>query len=342
MNKRQDLSGLQTGQNVEELYLLSKKELLTTKAGNLYGSLRLSDSSAQLDAKLWDRAEELLQGVEAGQVVKVWGKVQAYQGQPQLIISQLALSPESNPADFMVQGPKSSRQLWSEFDSLLKKVGNSHLKRLLGEVFSPLFRPRFGQAPAAKAAHHAYVGGLLEHTVSVAQLSLHLSGHYPHLERDLLLTGALLHDIGKVEELTLGPPLDYTDIGRLEGHIILGLRHLDAVLARQNTFPQALAEALRHMLVSHHGQEAFGSPQKPKTPEAMILHALDDLDAKTQMVQMILQAAQPGKNWSYFHPLLERQIYLKDMAGHLGAEAEEEKSRLNQAELSLFRQVEEG
>jgi 3'-5' exoribonuclease len=324
---------------VEERYLLVKKELLTTKAGNLYGALRLSDASAQLEAKLWDRAEELLQGVEEGQVVKVWGKVQTYQGRPQMIISRLALSAESNPADFMLQGSKSSRQLWSEFDNLLKKVTDPHLQHLLREVFSPVFRPRFASAPAAKAAHHAYVGGLLEHTVSVGQLSLHLSGHYPHLNRDLLLAGALLHDIGKVEELTLGPPLDYTDIGRLEGHIILGLRQLDAALARQSAFPEALAGALRHMLVSHHGHEAFGSPQKPKTPEAMVLHALDDLDAKTQMVQTILQTAQLGKSWSYFHPLLERQIYLKDMAAGLSSEAEEEKPRLNQAELSLFRQL---
>jgi 3'-5' exoribonuclease len=325
---------------VEEHYLLIKKELLTTKSGNRYGALRFGDSTAQVEAKLWDQAEELLSGVEEGQVVKIWGRVQTYQGQPQLIVAQLVPSPESNPADFMEQGPKSSRQLWSEFDNLLKKVTNSHIKRLLGEIFSPPFRTRFGLAPAAKAAHHAYVGGLLEHTVSVGQLCLHVSGHYSHLDRDLLLAGALLHDIGKADELTLGPPLDYTDIGRLEGHIVLGLRHLDMVLARQNAFPDALAGALRHMLVSHHGQEAFGSPQKPKTPEAMTLHMLDDLDAKTQMVQGIFKAAQPGKNWSFFHPLLERQIYLKGLAAQLPEPGEEDKSRLNQAELSLFRQLE--
>ncbi|MDR1396196.1 MAG: HD domain-containing protein [Desulfarculales bacterium] len=341
MAKRQNLCALQAGQNVEETYLLTKKEILTSKNGNSYGALGLSDATARIEAKLWERAEELLRGLEEGQVVKVWGKAQNYQGQIQLVVAQIAFSPESNPTDFMVQGPKAGVQLWAEFDSLLKKIADPGLKRLLGSVFAPNFRPRFGSAPAAKAAHHAYVGGLLEHTVSVGQLAVLLAGHYPHLDRDLLLSGALLHDIGKVEELVLGPPLDYSDAGRLEGHIILGLRRLDAALAQQPGFPEPLAGALRHLLVSHHGQEAFGSPQKPKTPEALALHVLDDLDAKTQMVKALVLAAQPGKNWSSFHALLERQIYLKDAAGNSRGGAEEEKPKLSAGEFSLFRQLDE-
>ena len=341
MSQHLNLNSLTPGQTLEELYLLSKKELLTTKNGGLYGSLRLSDATAEVDAKLWERASEMLEGIEAGQVVKVWGRVQSYQGQNQVVISQIVASPNSNLADFMVQGPKSATQLWPEFEAQLKKIANPHLKRLLGAIFSPNFRARFGSAPAAKAAHHAYVGGLLEHTVSVGQLALLIAGHYPHLDRDVLLSGALLHDIGKVEELTLGPPLDYTDIGRLEGHIVLGLRMLDIALTAQKDFPQALANSLRHMLVSHHGQEEFGSPQKPKTPEAFALHVIDDLDAKTQMLQNVLASANPKAIWSGYHYLLERQIFLLDPEGKSrNSSMPDEEKDLDANELSLFRQLE--
>ncbi len=337
MSERQNLNTLISGQNVEEVYLLSHKQVLTSRAGKSYGALRLSDATGEKEAKLWERAEELLTGLEAGQVVKVWGKVQAYQGQNQMVITQIEASPHSDPSIFLPQSPKNSTQMWPEFDALLKKVGNPHLKRILGGIFSPAFRQRFANAPAAKFAHHAYVGGLLEHTISVGQLAVAISNQYPHLDRDLLLCGALLHDIGKVEEFSLGPPIEYTDIGRLEGHIIIGLRQLDAVLDQQVKTPPPLAAALRHLIISHHGQEAFGSPQKPKIPEAMVLHALDDLDAKTQMVQQILAKAKPDANWSGYHNLLERHIYLLNSQGlpHAGYSQEETKA-LSTQEFSLF------
>jgi 3'-5' exoribonuclease len=190
-------------------------------------------------------------------------------------------------------------------------VADSHLQRLLRAFFGDQeFRRGFERAPAAKAAHHAYVHGLLEHTVSVAGLARLTAGHYAHLDADLLITGALLHDIGKVQELTLGPPLGYTDAGRLEGHLVLGARMLEGRLAKLKGFPPGVAAHLRHMILSHHGTEEFGSPIKPKTPEALALHALDDLDAKTAMVrQIIVGEGQSEARWSNFHRLLERHIY---------------------------------
>lgn len=337
---RKELASLNPGQVVEEQYLLSGKQILTSRTGNPYGALRLSDASAEKEAKLWERAPELLENIEVGQVVKVVAKVQSYQGQTQLVVSQIVPCPDADPSVFMAQGPRSAQQMWLEFDQLLKKINNSHLKKLLKQIFNPDFRLQFGVAPAAKAAHHAYVGGLLEHTVSVGKLALALLDQYPHLDKDLLVTGALLHDIGKVEEFSLGPPIEYTDAGRLEGHIVLGLRLVDQYIAPG--FPEPLAAAVRHMMISHHGQEAFGSPQKPKTPEAIVLNMLDDLDAKTQMVQQIMAKARPEASWSNYHHLLERHIYLLDSQGkpHV-AYVENEPPAIEQAaELSLFRGLE--
>jgi 3'-5' exoribonuclease len=233
--------------------------------------------------------------------------------------------------------------MWPEFDQLVKKISDPFIKTLLIQIFSPAFRKSFALAPAAKIAHHAYVGGLLEHTLSVGQLAWFAASHYPHLDKDLLLAGALLHDIGKVEEFSLGPPIEYTDQGRLQGHILLGLRRLNQILDQQVNFPGAVADALRHLLISHHGQEAFGSPQKPKIPEGLVLHILDDLDAKTQMVQQILTAAKGGDNWSAYNPLLERYIYLLNTKGQTraayGPERENRSADEDNSALPLFKQL---
>jgi 3'-5' exoribonuclease len=338
-----NLNSLQSGQVITEAYLLIKKQLLTSKNGNFYGALRLGDASGECEAKLWERAQELLAPVEAGQVVKVSARVQNYQGQNQLILDAIAAYPEAEVSEFLACGPKSAPQMWPEFDQLVKKISDPFIKTLLIHIFSPSFRKSFAIAPAAKSAHHAYVGGLLEHTLSVGKLAWFAANHYPHLDRDLLLAGALLHDIGKVEEFSLGPPIEYTDAGRLQGHILLGLQHLNQVLDQLVNFPQAMANALRHLLISHHGQEAFGSPQKPKIPEGLVLHILDDLDAKTQMVQQILAGAvNGGATWSAYNPLLERYIYLLNTQGEIhaayGPEKENKGANENSPALPLFKQ----
>ncbi len=307
---RQDLSQLREGQQVDEIYLLARKQIFATKGGKPYGALRLMDSSGEAEAKLWEQAEELLEPVAVGQPLRVQGKVQVYNGQTQLVLTSLSAAPQARAADFLPKSPRDPGQMWAELGQLKQSVGNPHLKKLLRAFFDDSdFRQAFDLAPAAKGAHHAYVHGLLEHTVSLGQLAVQVAGHYPHLDRDLLLTGALLHDVGKVRELVLGPPLDYSDLGRLEGHVVLGVRMLDARLAKLKGFPERLASHLRHMIISHHGQEEFGSPQKPKLPEAMALHLLDDLDAKTAMIKAIVEAGSGEGHWSAFHRLLERHIY---------------------------------
>ncbi|MBI5523855.1 MAG: HD domain-containing protein [Desulfarculus sp.] len=310
-DKRQDLAGLKEGQAVDEVYLLAKKQIFATKGGKPYGALRLMDPTGEAEAKLWDQAEELLTPLAVGQPVRAQGKVQLYNGQTQLVLSGLKAAPQARAADFLPKSPRDAGQMWAELGQIKQSVQSAHLKKLLRAFFDdPEFRQAFELAPAAKGAHHAYVHGLLEHTVSLAGLASLTAEHYPHLDRDLLIVGALLHDVGKVQELTLGPPLEYTDLGRLEGHVVLGVRMLDARLARLKNFPARLASVLRHMIVSHHGQEQFGSPQKPKLAEAVVLHQLDDLDAKTAMVKAVIEAEAAGEgHWSAFHRLLERHIY---------------------------------
>lgn len=305
------LNQLNEGQQAELVCLLAKKQIAQTKSGKPYGSLKLADCSGEVEAKLWDQAEELLDGLEPGAAVKISGRVDSFNGRRQIVLRSIEPAPEADPTQFLPKSPIKASELWGRLTELTLAVKNKRLRRLLKGFFeNEEFHAEFGKAPAAKGAHHAYVHGLLEHTVSVGELALKMAEHYKHLNRDILLSGALLHDIGKTLEFTLGPPIDYTDVGRLEGHVVLGVRMLDKRLASLRGFPEELASHLRHLIISHHGLYEFGSPKKPKTPEAMVLHMLDDMDAKTAMIQEVIASQGGGEaHWSSFNRLLERFIY---------------------------------
>ncbi len=307
------IAELQPGQSISGCYLLAAKALPTTKTGNVFGALTLSDRSGSIDAKLWDQAAELLEGLEPGAVVRINGRVDTYQGRRQVVLASIHAEPGADPAQFLPASPVPLDELRARLASLRAQVKDKNLKRLLKRIFQDDadFAAGFERAPAAKGAHHAYVHGLLEHTVSVAGLALKVQEHYPHLNRDLLLAGALLHDIGKVDELTLGPPLDYSDAGRLEGHIALGVRRLEHNLLKMKNFPPELASHLRHLILSHHGDYAFGSPRRPKTAEALVLNFLDDMDAKLAIYAQALKESQGDEgHWSKFNRLLERFLYV--------------------------------
>jgi 3'-5' exoribonuclease len=306
-----ELNQLSEGQQAELVCLLAKKQIAQTKAGKPYGSLKLADCSGEVEAKLWDQAEELLEDLEPGAAVKVTGRVESFNGRRQIVLRSIEPAPDADPTQFMPKSPIKPSELWGRLTELTLAVKNKRLRRLLKIFFeNEEFLAEFGKAPAAKSAHHAYVHGLLEHTVSVGEMALKIAEHYKHLNRDILLSGALLHDIGKTQEFSLGPPIEYTDAGRLEGHVVLGVRMLDKRLASLRGFPENLASHLRHLIISHHGLYEFGSPKKPKTPEALVLHMLDDLDAKTAMIQEIVAAEGGGEaHWSSFNRLLERFVY---------------------------------
>ncbi|MGD9124351.1 MAG: HD domain-containing protein [Desulfarculaceae bacterium] len=307
------LAELTQDQQVEGVYLLAVKQLLTTKNGKPYGSLRLSDPTSQIEAKLWDQAEEILGPVEPGQAVHIRAKVEVFQGRIQLVLSSLDPAPQIDPADLLPASPLGLAQLSQGLDAALASIGDKNLKQLLEYFFAPgvAFRETFCRAPAAKAAHHAYVRGLLEHTLSVANMTGQMAALYPQMSHDLLLAGTLLHDIGKTAELTLGPPLDYTDQGRLVGHVVLGVRMLDQALSTLKDFPPEIADHLHHMILSHHGSLEFGSPVLPATAEALALHFADDLDAKLAILGEAQKASQPNAgNWSQFNRLMERFLWV--------------------------------
>lgn len=304
------IAELSQGEHISGSYLLLKVQINTARNGKAYGALTLGDRSGQVEAKLWDDADALLGPLQAGQVVRVSAKVDAYQGRDQLVLNDIAPDENAMPGDFLPASPKDPEELWKAIDKARAKVKNKFLKKLLKAFFDdPAFLAEFGQAPAAKGAHHAYVHGLLEHTSGVASLAVAISGQYPDMDADLLISGALLHDIGKTRELTLGPPMDFTDAGRLEGHIVIGVRMLDEKLAAIKDIPKAAAEMLRHLILSHHGALEFGSPVKPMTAEAFALNMVDDLDAKLAMIGQSAGEPDGGGNWSRYNRLLERVIY---------------------------------
>lgn len=311
------LADLTPGEAFEGVLLLAGAQVLTTKTGKPYGALTLMDSGGSVDGRLWDRAEELLAGVKPGQAVRVAGRCESFNGRTQIIVGAIAPEPDAHPADFMAKSPVPQNKLLQRLTELNLSVRQRSLKRLLKTFFEDEeFLAEFGRAPAAKGAHHAYVHGLLEHTVCVAELAGDLAGRYKELDRDLLVTGSLLHDVGKVREFRLGPPIDYTDEGRLLGHLVIGVQELDARLARLRSFPTHLADQLRHLILSHHGQFEFGSPRRPKTPEAFALHFCDDLDAKLAMLrQAAADGPAEGSNWSGYNRLLERFLYLGPRGG---------------------------
>jgi 3'-5' exoribonuclease len=306
-----ELAALNDADSVNGVYLLSHKQVLTTKNGKPYGSLKLQDPSAQVEARLWDKAEELLAPLKKGMAVKVRGKAQLYAGKLQVIVNDLEQEPNADPALFMAKSPEPFPKLQNRFNRVRNSVKDRRLKTLLSAFFSePDFKKIYEQSPAAKGAHHAYLHGLLEHSVSVAEMARKMGDQYPELEKDLLVTAALLHDVGKTKELTLGPPIDYTDQGRLEGHITIGVGMLERRMAMLKDFPCELALHLRHLILSHHGCLEFGSPVKPQTAEALMLSFLDDMDAKMAMYRNVVsESSDPGNHWSGYNRLLERFLY---------------------------------
>ncbi|MCB2193771.1 MAG: HD domain-containing protein [Deltaproteobacteria bacterium] len=306
-----ELATLQPGQPLDGSYLLLRASLGTTKNGKSYGMLRLGDRSGELEGRLWDQAEELLADMAPGAVVKVSGRVDSYQGRTQVVLQTLEADPTADAAAFLPASPVPLDELQARLAEARSWVTQPDLKQILEAFFvqDGEFAAAFEGAPAAKGAHHAYVHGLLEHTVSTAKAARAIAGLYPDdLEPQVLIAGALLHDIGKTKELTIGPPIDYTDEGRMEGHLVLGLRMLEGKLAGIKDFPPNLAEHLRHMIISHHGAYEFGSPRKPKTAEALVLNFIDDLDAKMAMAGAARRETGPG-HWSQYHRLLERFLY---------------------------------
>jgi 3'-5' exoribonuclease len=303
---------------VRGLYLAKEKRLGTTRKGEPFLSLVLSDRTGEIEARVWERARDLGALFREGEVICVEGTSSSYRDQIQVTISSLkAVEEPADPHLFLEVSPRDPAEMMGELRELLKGLRNKHLKGLVDRFLAdPVFLDLFRSAPAAKNFHHSYLGGLLDHTLSVCRMAELVSARYPYLDGDLLLTGAFLHDIGKTRELRFRFQIDYTDEGRLLGHVVLGAVMLEEKLLHLKGFPQELAVKLKHLILSHHGEYTFGSPKRPKFVEAFALNLIDDLDAKIQGIRQYMDRDRRSGAWTDFNRLFER-FFLK---GQLQAE----------------------
>lgn len=305
------IKDLHDGSSVHDIYMCKMRRSLVTKNGKQYESLTMQDKTGTVDAKIWDPDSMGIGEFDELDYVDVVGSVVSYQGHLQLNITRArrAREGEYDPADYL---PVSDRNIDDMFNSILKfmnSVKNPHLHRLLRKFFQEDedFVSAFKFSSAAKSVHHGYVGGLCEHTLGVANLCHFYCKCYPILNRDLLVSAALLHDVGKVRELSRFPRNDYTDEGQMIGHIIIGVEMIDEKLRELPDFPQELALQLRHCILAHHGELEYGSPKKPAIIEAAALHFADNTDSRMEIFKETLQRDQEG-NWMGFQPFLDSNI----------------------------------
>ncbi len=313
MQTKRFVAELKENENLVSSFLVKAKTLGNTRSGNSFLRVRLADRTGEIEGRIWERALEINGDFNLNDVVRIRARVERYQGELQLNISDLErLKPEeADPSLFLPKSPKDTEQLWRQLQDLAGQVRDSHLKRLLQSFLTDHnFVQQIKQAPAAKSMHHAYLGGLLEHTVSVTRLLGRICDHYPHLDRDLLITASILHDIGKLDEFSYQLHLDYTDAGRLLGHVVLGVQRVQESINKLKGFPPTLALALQHLMVSHHGEHEFGSPKRPKTLEAFALHYADDLDAKINHVSQLLEAEKENPSrWTPYQQVYGRFLF---------------------------------
>lgn len=302
---------IRENQLVDALFLVASKNHGVTKGGRSYLTLRLLDRSGEIEARVWERADDLGRGFDKNDFVRVRGQATLYQGKIQIRVQDVMRVDETKIAaeDFLPRSAADPEAMLDELQAILRDIKNSHLLALAEACFADqeLMR-RLKQAPGAKTIHHPYLSGLLEHTLSLLKLIQKVVENYRGIDVDLLLIGGFLHDIGKVYEFTFDRAIDYTDEGQLLGHLVMEVELVERKIAGIVDFPAELAMLVKHMLVSHHGAYEFGSPKLPQTLEAVILHSLDDLDGKIQAIQN-LPEKEPGSRWTVFHRAYGRSFF---------------------------------
>lgn len=310
---------LQPGQTIQSIFLVQNKDVREKKTGEPYLSLILMDRTGELDAKMWDNVPQVMDTFDRSDFVRVKGVTQTYQNRTQLTIHTLVPvdGAEIDIAEFLPASRRDPEEMMSELRSVIASLRNAPLRSLLEAIFADEeIADRFRRAPAAKSIHHAWLGGLLEHVLSLCALARPLAAHYPNIDEDLLLTGCILHDIGKIHELNYERAFGYTTEGQLVGHMQIALRIISDHLPPG--FPPKLRNLLEHLVLSHHGQLEFGSPKVPVFPEALLLHHLDNLDSKMETMRASIEKDKPSASeWTGYNYALERSVL--DTAKYLAA-----------------------
>ncbi len=304
-------------------FVVAAKQIKPKRTGEPYLALTLADRTGQIEAKMWDNVAEVQDDFQQDDFVKVKGLINIYNKRFQFTIHKLRrlADTEIDYADYLPVAPRDLNALWGELNDFVASMQSPHLKALLEAFLADAnFAAMLRHAPAAKTLHHAYIGGLLDHMVSLFRVCDLAIRNYPHLDRDLLLAGAFLHDIGKVHELSYARSFAYTTRGQLLGHMIIELEMLQAKLPAG--FPDALKTVLEHMIISHHGEYEFGSPKLPMFPEALMLHYLDDLDSKMESMRAHFER-EPDAAWTSYNASLGRPLMNVKKFLEKGAAAED-------------------
>ena len=306
------IESLREGERINEVYLCKFKQAALTKAGKPYDNVILQDKTGTLEAKIWDPGSVGIDEFDAMDYVAVTGDITSFQGNLQLSIKRVRKVGEGeyDPKDYLPATDKNVDEMYAELMSFVNSVKNPYLSRLLHSFFDDAnFAKAFKFHSAAKSVHHGFVGGLLEHTVSVTRNCDYFAQNYPFLNRDMLLTAAMFHDIGKLKELSTFPENDYTDAGQLLGHIIIGTEWIGEKIREIDGFPEVLANELKHCILAHHGELEYGSPKKPALVEALALSFADNLDAKMETVRELLNNVPDNYlTWQGYNRLLESNI----------------------------------
>jgi 3'-5' exoribonuclease len=310
------VSDLQDGQAVTSLFLVGVKEIRTSqRSGKSWLELALRDRTGSIPAKMWDNFEALAKTFETDDVVQIRGRVKLYNGQKEMTLEQIvpAAVRDYDLSDFLAHTKHDVEKLYADLGAAVARVKNPWIKRLLESVVNdPAIVPKLKRAPAAMSMHHAFVGGLLEHTVSLVGLGRAVAERYPELDADVLLAGIVLHDIGKIDELSYERATSYTTAGRLLGHITIGTLLVREKIRAIPGFPEPLAILIEHLILSHHGTYEFGSPSLPQTREAIALHFLDDMDSKMAAMRTTLEGASGSEEWTERNPALHRALLRTD------------------------------
>jgi len=319
------VKGLLEKQVFSSFFLARDKTVLTGKNGKTYISLYLADASGAIDARIWDNVEPLIDAFQSGDIIRVKGQVQTFQHRRQVVVHRLerALPAEYRMEDFVSTSLRSPEQMMAELMCFAEMMQHPAIRQLtLDTLNDPEIRKRLLEAPAAKSIHHAYVGGLLEHVVSICGLMKLIHGHFQaqqlDLNLDFLLFGAIFHDIGKIWELEISGGISYTDRGKLIGHMVMAVELIEKKASRILGFPQDVTDLLKHIVLSHHGRLEYGSPKTPMFLEAFLVAAIDDLDSKINTISVFMKNEREAisgtdERWSKFNQLFERHFLLKTL-----------------------------
>jgi 3'-5' exoribonuclease len=312
--KTQFVSSLQDGDTLNDYFVAIRKDLRDKKDGGKFLGMVLKDKTGEIGGVMWRNAVETAAKFELGGVVNIRGKVALYQGRLQVQLEQvMPLRENEYTLDDLVNQPFDASTDLAALRDILAEIKNPFLRQLVDAFFADEeFVEQFSRASAAKKWHHEYAGGLVRHCHEMARIALTMCELYPEMDRDLLLTGVFIHDLGKLTEMSHGLYSDYTDVGRLLGHLQIGCDMVTEKIKAIPEFPERLRMELLHFVLSHHGEEQFGSPVKPKTLEAIVLHLIDNLDAQAAAVARIArETREQGKPWSDFQPLIDRVIWAR-------------------------------